>query len=198
MATLRVLTVVGVGSAASVTRDVAEELSRRLENVGAEVDILDLGQAPLSPLDPQTTYSAPFYGPLRERALAADVFLLATPDYHGSMSGSLKVFLDHFWREYAGKLFATLVSSYDKGLTVADQIRTVARQCYAWSMPYAVSFQEKRDATPGLETLSPELDQRLTMMARDISVYGSMLADRRRLDLVGDDPGFLAHYRARE
>lgn len=191
------MTVVGVGSATSVTRDVAGELSRRLEEAGVEVDILDLGQEPLSPLDPQTTYSAPFYGPLRERAVAADVFLLATPDYHGSMSGSLKVFLDHFWREYAGKLFATLVSSYDKGLTVADQIRTVARQCYAWSMPYAVSFQEKRDATPGLEDLSPELDQRLTMMARDISVYGSMLADRRRLDLAGDDPGFLAHYRAR-
>lgn len=189
------MTVIGVASASSVTRDIAEALSRRLEDRGCEVDTLDLGKEPLPPLDPTTTYNAPYYGPLCDRAVAADVFLLATPDYHGSMSGSLKVFLDHFWKEYAGKLFATVVSSYDKGLTVADQIRTVARQCYAWSMPYALSFQERRDATVGLENLSPELDERMTMLARDIAVYGAMLAERRREDLAGEEPGFMAHYR---
>ena len=33
----------------------------------------------------------------------ADAYILATPDYHGSMSGSLKNFLDYFWSEFAGK-----------------------------------------------------------------------------------------------
>jgi len=38
----------------------------------------------------------------------------------------MKNFLDHFWREFAGKLFATIVASHEKGLTVTDQLRTVA------------------------------------------------------------------------
>jgi NAD(P)H-dependent FMN reductase len=35
----------------------------------------------------------------------ADAFVLASPDYHGSMSGVMKNFLDHFWEEFAGKAF---------------------------------------------------------------------------------------------
>ena len=58
------------------------------------------------------------------------------------MSSALKSFLDHFCKEFAGKLFASAVSSHEKGLNVTDQIRTLARQCYAWSMPYGASFAE--------------------------------------------------------
>jgi NAD(P)H-dependent FMN reductase len=39
----------------------------------------------------------------------ADAFILATPDYHGSMSGSLKNFLDYFWSEFAGRLLVIYV-----------------------------------------------------------------------------------------
>ena len=42
----------------------------------------------------------------------ADAFILATPDYHGSMSGSLKNFLDYFWSEFAGKTFGYIVASH--------------------------------------------------------------------------------------
>jgi FMN reductase len=39
----------------------------------------------------------------------ADAFLLASPDYHGLMSGAMKNFLDFYWSEFAGKLFAYVV-----------------------------------------------------------------------------------------
>ena len=52
----------------------------------------------------------------------ADAFILASPDYHGSMSGALKNFLDYFWEEFAGKTFGYIVASHEKGLTVVDQI----------------------------------------------------------------------------
>ena len=39
------------------------------------------------------------------RLAKAEVLVLGTPDYHGSVSGALKNFTDHFWKEYAGKLF---------------------------------------------------------------------------------------------
>jgi FMN reductase len=33
----------------------------------------------------------------------ADAFVLASPDYHGSMSGTVKNFLDYFWEDLRGK-----------------------------------------------------------------------------------------------
>jgi len=51
----------------------------------------------------------------------AGAYILGTPDYHGSISSALKNFLDHFWQEFAGKLFASVVASHEKGLTVTDQ-----------------------------------------------------------------------------
>jgi NAD(P)H-dependent FMN reductase len=74
----------------------------------------------------------------------ADAFILATPDYHGSMAGSMKNFLDYFWSEFAGKLFGYICSSHEKGLTVMDQMRTAVRQCYGWSMPYGIYKRRKR------------------------------------------------------
>ena len=87
-----------------------------------------------------------------------------------------------------------MVASHEKGLTAHDQMRTVARQCYAWSLPYAVSFMEKEDVVDG-EIISEKFRDRLEMMIRDVEVYGGLLAAQRRADLVGIDPGFLAQLR---
>jgi len=112
------------------------------------------------------------YSSLRERVERADVILLGTPDYHGGISGATKNFLDHFWREFAGKLFATIVASHEKGLTVTDQLRTVARQCYAWTLPYGVSFAEDQDVKSGKIT-SNALKQRLEMLTRTRGFMGN-------------------------
>ena len=68
------------------------------------------------------------------------------PDYHGSMSGTMKNFLDYFWKEFAGKTFGDPMQFLiEKGLTVMDQMLTAVRQCYGWSMPYGVSVNGERD-----------------------------------------------------
>jgi FMN reductase len=120
--------------------------------------------------------------------------LLGTPDYHGGMSSVMKSFLDHFWREFGGKLFATIVSSHEKGLTVTDQLRTVARQCYAWSLPYGVAFTGDEDVKDG-KIASSSLNRRLEMMCTDIAVYGKLLAQQRRADLASTEPGFMERLR---
>jgi FMN reductase len=106
----------------------------------------------------------------------------------------MKNFLDYFWHEFAGKLFGTLVASHEKGLTATDQLRTVIRQCYAWSLPYGVSFIETEDVRDG-RIVSERLAQRLEMLERDARVYGQLLARQRRADLAGNEPGFLARRR---
>lgn len=191
---LKVLAVVGSTHATSVTRVVVAHVAGALREQGCDVDLLDLHSEPLALFNVETAYSQPGFPALKARVEQADVFILGTPDYHGSISSALKNFLDHFWREFAGKLFATVVASHEKGLTVTDQLRTVARQCNAWSLPYGVSFAEKQDVAGG-QIVSDAFKGRLEMFVRDTRVYGELLAKQRRNDLSGTEPGFLARMR---
>jgi NAD(P)H-dependent FMN reductase len=192
---LHVLAVVGSLNRTSSTRAVVTHAARQLEASGVAVDLLDLLDEPLPLFNPDSSYQAASFGPLQARVQRADVFILGTPDYHGSISSAMKNFLDHFWHEFAGKLFATIVASHEKGLTVTDQLRTVARQCYAWSLPYGVSFADQVDVKDGQLT-SESLRKRVQMLARDVRVYGNLLAAQRRADLAGADPGFMARWRS--
>lgn len=190
-----ILLLSGSASRTSATGDLLRLVARRLETDGATVDLIDLAEEPLPMFNPDTTYTAPHYAPLKARVDRADVYLVGTPDYHGTMSSATKNFLDHFWKEYTGKLFATVVASHDKGLTVADHIRTVARQCYAWALPYTVTFVEKVDIKEG-RIVNDALRDRVEMLVRDLRVYGALLAAQRRADISAKEPGFLAQHRA--
>jgi FMN reductase len=191
---LNVLAVVGSLNRNSVTRIVVNDVAEKLRARGCTVDVLDFFHEPLALFNPDSVYESAGYKPLQERVERADVYVLGTPDYHGSMSSAIKNFLDHFWQEFAGKLFGTIVASHEKGLTVTDQLRTVARQCYAWSPPYGISFSDRDDLKDG-QVSSDTLKKRLEMFAHDIRVYGGVLAEQRRVDISGSEPGFMARYR---
>ena len=193
-APLNVLAVVGSLQRGSVTRVVIQHVADELRTAGCCVDVLDFLKEPLALYNPDTAHELPGFAALQARVDRADVVFLGTPDYHGSLSGAMKNFLDHFWHEFAGKLFATVVASHEKGLTVTDQLRTIARQCYAWTLPYGVSFTEDVDVKDG-KIVSETLRKRLSMLIRDARVYGEVLARQRRTDLACSDPGFLARQR---
>jgi FMN reductase len=193
---LNVLAVIGSLHKESVTRVVINAMAEQLRDRGCAVDVLDFEKHPLPLYNPDTSYALPEFPGLKKRVDTADAYLLGTPDYHGCISSVMKSFLDHFWREFAGKLFASVVSSHEKGLTVTDQLRTVARQCYAWSLPYGLSFTEGEDVKAG-QIISKAFNDRLTMMAHDIAVYGNVLAQQRNADLAGSDPTFLARHRTK-
>ena len=125
----------------------------------------------------------------------ADAYLLASPDYHGSMSGAMKNFLDFYWSEFAGKLFGYVVASHEKGLTVMEHMRTSVRQCYGWSLPYGVSVHGEKDFdSSGLA--NPQLARRLQMLARDLVVYGGLVRGQFQHDLAnGVTETFAARYR---
>jgi len=178
------------GSASAASLRYALEAARA---AGAQTRLVDLAEVELPMFRPGHKF--PVYAQVRQDVHWANAFILATPDYHGSMSGALKNFLDYFRDEFAGKLFGYICASHEKGLTAMDQMRTAVRQCYGWSLPYGVSL------SGGDEDLAASMEssqrQRLEMLGRDISVYGSLLREQFHRDLAGDRPDtFAAFYRS--
>lgn len=195
---LKVFVVSGSSGRESTTAVVLEDLNARLEKLGCDVDFLNLATDPVPMFDIDTVYQSEDYQRLSSRAHQADVMVFGTPDYHGTISSGMKNVLDHLWKELAGKLMSTVVGSHEKGLTVTDHLRTVARQCYAWSLPYGVSFQEKVDVSYADGIISDSLSQKLEMLANDIAVFGASLSKNRSELLNNESPSFLARYRSKK
>ena len=192
---LKILGVSGSMQDSSVSARVTNLILESCRNTGAETRLLDLYEADLPMF---RTRSAQVEHAGRSEADEAvnwaDAFVLVSPDYHGSMSGAMKNFLDHYWKEFAGKLFAYGCISHEKGLTVMDQMRTAVRQCYGWSMPYGISMNGDDFDENGLR--SESIAQRLRMTGRDLCVYGGLINEQFSRDLQSDEADtFVARYR---
>ena len=163
---------------------------------GAETRLLDLHAADLPMYRPDETAETDTVKQVEEAVNWADAFVLSSPDYHGSMSGAMKNFLDYFWTEFAGKVFGYLCASHEKGLTVMDQMRTAVRQCYGWSLPYGVAIHGDEDFDAEGNVSKPAIERRLRMLARDVTVYGSLIGEQFKRDTGGDETDtFAARYR---
>ncbi|MDQ3258712.1 MAG: NAD(P)H-dependent oxidoreductase, partial [Acidobacteriota bacterium] len=184
-----------VKSYSAIAADAVLEAAR---GHGAETRLLDLRRARLPMYDPDAVASN--HEGVREATEAvnwADAFLLTTPDYHGSVSGALKNFLDFYWEEFAGKLFGYVCASHEKGLTAMEQMRTSVRQCYGWSLPYGVSIHGEKDLNASGEIVNAQVERRLLMLARDLVVYGSLIRSQFQADLAsGTTETFAARYAA--
>lgn len=180
----------------------ADSLSRRALAMGlefarakgAEIRLLDLADVALPMFRPDEPPSRVVQSVAAEVAWA-DAFLLASPDYHGSMSGAIKNFLDYHWDELAGKLFGCLCASHSEGQGAQDQMHTAVRLCHGWSLPYAVSVHDDDfDRTGALK--NPRVAARLEMLGRDLNVYGSLIRSQFQGDLRDDRPDtFASRYR---
>jgi NAD(P)H-dependent FMN reductase len=181
------------GSHSAQALDIVLEAAR---GQGAETRVLDLRELDLPIYRPQGQTETAGMSEANEAVNWADAFVLASPDYHGSMSGAMKNFLDYYWSEFAGKVFGYLCASHEKGLTVMDQMRTAVRQCYGWSLPYGVSFNGGEDFGGAGEVKNERLAHRLRMLARDTCVYGALIRDQLQRDLESDTlDTFAARYR---
>jgi len=165
------------------------------KNYGAQTRLLELGKIVMPLYDPNRESSREVEY-VAESVSWADAFILASPDYHGSISGALKNFLDYFFEEFAGKLFGYIVASHEKGLTVMEQMRTSIRQCYGWSMPYGVSISGEQDFGKNGEMENARIAKRLQMMSRDLVVYGKLISSQFIRDIGSSEPHtFAARYR---
>ena len=179
------------GASSTLALSIALDFAKKQ---GAETRLLDLKQTKLPLYDPTSNESLFEINKVRDDVNWSDALILSTPDYHGSMSGAMKNFLDYFWAEFAGKTFGYICASHEKGLTAMDQMRTVVRQCYGWSIPYGISVSDSEDFVNG--KINPKLESRLDMLARDLVVYGNIIRQQFVSDLDGVSSNtFASRYR---
>jgi NAD(P)H-dependent FMN reductase len=198
-----IIRILGVTGSLRQNSNSTKVLSTLLEiaanKFSADVRLLNLRETKLPFYNPSISSDDSLYGNIKTISQSvewADVFVLASPDYHGSMSGTMKNFLDHFWEEFAGKTFGYLCTSHEKGLTVMDQMRTAVRQCYGWSMPYGVSINSGEDLNSNGEIINAQLSKRLNMLVRDLVVYGGLIRNQFKKDLLANDlDTYAAKYR---
>lgn len=190
--------ILGVGSSMRKNSYSTNALNLALQSAkqnGAETRLLDLRKTQLQLYSPDQNGSSEL-PKITDDVRWADAFILASPDYHGSMSGVMKNFLDFFWSEFAGKTFGYVCASHEKGLTAMDQMRTAVRQCYGWSMPYGLSIHSEDDFDEKGNLSNLKAKSRIEMLGRDLVVYGDLIASQFKRDLQNGEPNtFAAHYR---
>ncbi|MGB8766039.1 MAG: NAD(P)H-dependent oxidoreductase [Nitrososphaeraceae archaeon] len=188
----------GIGSSMRKNSFSTDTLRKVLEIISVkyktEARLVNLFETQLPIYRPSTKFDNENVKKVTNDVNWANVFVLASPDYHGSMSGTMKNFLDFFWKEFSGKTFGYIVSSHEKGLTVMDQMRTAVRQCYAWSLPYGISINGREDLGSDGKIVNSILQSRMEMLARDLVVYGQLIYWQFSKDQDSAEQNTFAHY----
>jgi FMN reductase len=117
--------------------------AKRVEALGAEVEIVDLRSLHLPFCDGGDAYpDYPDVAKLSQIFRSADGIILSTPEYHGSVSGVLKNALDLMgFEEFSGKVTGLLsVLGGQSNSNALNDLRTITRWVHAWTIPEQVAI----------------------------------------------------------
>jgi FMN reductase len=141
--------ILGIGGTlrAGSTSELALRHSLRLaEQMGAETDLITAQQLELPMYDPANA-GAPGAQRLVAAARAADKLIIATPGYHGNMSGLIKNALDYLQELAAdeapylhGRAVGCIVTAagWQAGVTSLASLRATVHALRAWPTPLGV------------------------------------------------------------
>lgn len=140
---MKVIAIAGSNRKGSSSTGLAKYIVAALRRQGVQADLFDLYQDPL-----------PFFSPdqlhddheglhrLKRMTAAADGIVLASPEYHGSISGVLKNALDHLSQDYFnGKPVLSVTSSGGPvGVSSLTQMQAIVRNLHGVNCPEWISI----------------------------------------------------------
>lgn len=156
----------------SYSQQALQLAAQRVEALGAEVTILDLRSLNLPFCDGGKDYADyPDVAHMRQVVREADGIILATPEYHGSVSGVLKNALDLMsFDEFSGKVTGGIsVLGGQSNSNALNELRTIMRWVHAWTIPEQVAIGQAWKAFGEDGTLLDEdLAKRLDAFAQSL------------------------------
>ena len=126
----------------SYTALALQQAVNRVQALDAEVEILDLREMKLPFCDGGSEYpDYPDVDILRNKVKAADGLILATPEYHGSVSGVLKNALDLMSFEHLSDKVAGLISVLggQSNSNALNDLRIIVRWVHGFVIPEQIA-----------------------------------------------------------
>ena len=142
----RTVKIVGIGGSLRQNAYSYQALAlamQRVADLGADVETLDLRQMVLPFCQGSGDYEEyPDVARLRQTVKGADGLILATPEYHGSVSGVLKNALDlmsfdHLEDKVVG---AISVLGGENNSNALNELRLISRWVHAWVIPEQIAI----------------------------------------------------------
>lgn len=192
--TARILGVSGSLREGSNTLILVNKTLEFAREMGADAHLLDLRDYPLPLYEAHVGYKEHAHVPkVIELVAQCDAILLGSPEYHGSMSGAMKNFMDFLYREFAGKVVGMVsATGGSQGSGCFDNMRASIHACHGWALPYVTSANG-RDFDENHEIINARTIDRLRRTARDLVHYGPLLKGQFEKDLAQPadaPPGF--------
>ncbi|WP_019499981.1 NADPH-dependent FMN reductase [Pseudanabaena sp. PCC 6802] len=167
--------IVGIGGSLRANSHTYQALNLALQKVaaiGANVELLDLRELNLPLCNGDSDYTDnPQVMHLRRTVTQADGIILATPEYHGSVSGVLKNALDLMsFDELSGKVFGLIsVLGGEHNSNSLNDLRTIVRWVHGWVIPEQIAIAKAWQAFDSQGNLKDtKLDQRFDKFAHSL------------------------------
>lgn len=185
--------VVGISGSlrdSSYTRMAVMIALRGAQQVGARTQLIDLRDYHLAFFDgreDESSYPEDVFR-LRKGVKSAHGLILATPEYHGSLSGVLKNALDLMgFEEIEGKIIGLVgVAGGRMGAANAlNSLRTIGRTLHAWVIPEQVSIPEVRKVFDESGNLKdPELEKRMKEVGRQVARFAYLHTSEKAAEFL--------------
>lgn len=166
---------VGIGGslrANSYTHMALGIAAQRVEALGADVEILDVRQMNLPFCNGGEEYpDYPDVQRLRDVVSRADGLILATPEYHGGVSGVLKNALDLMsFTELSDKVTGLIsVLGGQPNSNALNELRLIMRWVHGWVIPEQVAIGQVWNVfSPEGKLLDDKLSQRFDQFAQSL------------------------------
>lgn len=161
----------------SASRQMLRLAVQRMEALGATTEILDLREMTLPFCNGEEEYpDYPDVERLRQSVRQADGLILASPEYHGSVSGVLKNALDLMgFEEFSGKVAGLIsVLGGQPNSNALNDLRLIMRWVHAWVIPEQVAVGQAWKAF--------DADGKLTdaALSKRLDAFAQSLVDNTR------------------
>ncbi|PMB32334.1 NAD(P)H-dependent oxidoreductase [Fischerella thermalis BR2B] len=167
--------IVGIGGslrADSYSQIALRLAAQRVEALDAEVEILDLREMQLPFCNGEQEYpDYPDVQKLQNAVSRADGLILATPEYHGSISGVLKNALDLMSFEHLSGKVTGLISVLggQPNSNALNDLRIIMRWVHGWVIPEQIAIGQAWKAfSPEGKLLDEKLAQRFDQFAQSL------------------------------